>query len=190
MPKLQKLLQAGSVACAMTIAAHAADPIKLDIKPGLWQVTRIPQISGQMPIPEEQLAKLTPEQRSKLEAAMQAGLNSARKTRVYKECMTQEKISRGLDLDKKELDASCKRTVLASTPTELKMHDECTHSNGKSIIDVHIQVSNQTKMDGTVDVVMHSGAQNMKATNTLTGRWIAPDCGTVKDSELVEKDVK
>src|SRR5437016_3699866 len=52
-------------------APHAAHGLmKPNIKPGLWEVSHHPQVTGQVPIPEEQLAKLTPEQRARMEAAL------------------------------------------------------------------------------------------------------------------------
>jgi Protein of unknown function (DUF3617) len=76
------LLQAAvaSLACtaAVTALVQGADFTKPNIKPGLWEVTTNPKMSGQMPIPEEQLAKMTPEQRARLQAAMQAGAGKHR----------------------------------------------------------------------------------------------------------------
>ena len=42
----------------------------LDVKTGLWEVTTTVSTSGQMPIPPDLLAKLTPEQRAKFEQQM------------------------------------------------------------------------------------------------------------------------
>ena len=48
-----------SVACAAAGGAlvQAAQMSKPNIKPGLWEITTNPKVSGEMPIPEEQLAK-------------------------------------------------------------------------------------------------------------------------------------
>ena len=42
----------------------------LNVKTGLWEVTTTVSTSGQMPIPPDLLAKLTPEQRAKFEQQM------------------------------------------------------------------------------------------------------------------------
>ncbi len=52
-----------------------------------------PKVSGEMPIPEDQLAKMTPEQRAKVEA-MVKGAGS--KPHVYKDCMTPGEDCKGL----------------------------------------------------------------------------------------------
>ena len=178
------VLRVGCVGLAAAVAAHAADYVKPDIKPGLWEVTSVPQVSGEMPIPEDQLQKMTPEQRARVQAAMQSGMGSARKPRVYKECMTPEKIARGLDLDKAGNDASCKRTILSSTPSELKLHDECSRQNGKSVTDVHFRIEGTTRMTGKVNVVMSSGGKSMTVNSSLSGKWLSPDCGGIRDTQV------
>ena len=183
MPASRYLLLPAYAALSLVAVALAADYVKPDIKPGLWEVTHVPQVSGQMPIPEDQLAKMTPEQRARVEAAIQASMSNAQKPRVSRECMTPEKIARGFDLGKHD-DASCTRKVITSSSTELKLHDECSKPNGKSVTDVHFQVSGGVKMTGTVNVVMSSGTQSMTINNTLTGKWLGADCGNVKDAEV------
>jgi hypothetical protein len=179
------LLQAAvaSLACAATVTAlvQAADFTKPNIKPGLWEVTTNPKMSGQMPIPEEQLAKMTPEQRARLQAAMQAG---AGKQRVYKECMTPEKIARGFEMDRGEDQASCKRTIVSSTSNELTLHDECTRPERKSVTDVHFDIKGATQMNGKIKVVVTSSGKTMTVDTTVQGKWLSANCGTVKDTEL------
>jgi hypothetical protein len=58
----------------VALLAQAADFVRPNIKLGLWEVTNNPQVSGQIPIPEDQLAKLSPEQRAKIEAMIQNGM--------------------------------------------------------------------------------------------------------------------
>ena len=63
----------GASAAAMVLAS-AADTPQLNVKLGLWEISTHPQVSGQLPITDEQLQRLPPEQRAKFEAAMQAAL--------------------------------------------------------------------------------------------------------------------
>ena len=177
-------LQLGGVALTAICLAQAADYVKPDIKPGLWEVTHTPQMSGEMPIPEDQLAKMSPEQRARIEAAIKSSMSNASKPRVYKECMTPEKIARGLDLDRGGRDASCKRTIISSSASELRLHDECARKDGKSVTDLHFQIEHATRMTGTIDVVMSSAGKTMTVNSKLTGKWLGSDCGTVKDTEV------
>jgi len=54
------------------ISAGQADPVTLNVRPGLWEMMVLGEGSGMPPIPAEALARLTPEQRAKFEAAMAA----------------------------------------------------------------------------------------------------------------------
>jgi hypothetical protein len=175
-----------SLACtaAVTALVQAADLIKPNIKPGLWEVTSNPKMSGQMPIPEEQLAKMTPEQRARLQAAMQSGMANGSKPRVYKECMTPEKIARGFEMDRGADEASCKRTIVSSTSSELTLHDECNRPERQSVTDVHFEIKGGTQMNGKINVVVTSSGKTMTVDSTVQGKWLSASCGTVKDAEL------
>src|SRR3979411_2113928 len=156
-----RLLQVALTSLAVTAWVQAADLTKPNIKPGLWEVATNPKISGEMPIPEEQLAKMTPEQRARLEAAMQSHMTNGGKPRVYKECMTPEKIARGFEMDRGADEASCKRTIVSSTSSELTLHDECNRPERKSVTDVHFEIKGGTQMNGKINVVVTSSGKTM-----------------------------
>jgi hypothetical protein len=177
----RRLLQLALTSLAVTAWVQAAELTKPNIKPGLWEVATNPQISGELPIPEDQLAKMTPEQRARLEAAMQA---HQPKPRVYKECMTPEKIARGFDIAKHGDDSSCKRNVVSSSANELTLHDECNKPERKTVTDVHFEVKGGTQMSGKINVVMTSAGKTMTVNSTVQGKWLGASCGTVKDAEL------
>jgi hypothetical protein len=180
----KRLLQVALTSLAVTAWVQAADLAKPNIKPGLWEVATSPHISGEMPIPEDQLAKMTPEQRARLEAAMKAHMTNGAKPRVYKECMTPEKIARGFDIDPHGDDSSCKRKVVSSSASELTLHDECNKPERKTVTDVHFEVKGGTQMSGKINVVMTSAGKTMTVNSTVQGKWLGASCGTVKDAEL------
>ncbi|MGH8237781.1 MAG: hypothetical protein ACREXP_12260, partial [Steroidobacteraceae bacterium] len=53
--------------CCVAPLAVAAD--KLDVKPGLWEITSTHQITGIPPMPKEWQDKVTPEQRAAMATA-------------------------------------------------------------------------------------------------------------------------
>ena len=67
----------------------AADLQALDVKTGQWETTTSGQMTGMPAIPPEVLAKLTPEQRAKMESAM--GARGA-KPIVSTYCLTKDKL--------------------------------------------------------------------------------------------------
>lgn len=166
--------------------AHGADVVRPNIRPGLWEVSVDPQVSGEMPIPEDQLARMSPEQRARLEAAIKSSLAKGVQHHQYKECMTPEKIARGFDIDKNGEDASCKRKVISSTPSEVTLHDECDKPERKSVTDVHFEVKGGTQMNGTLKVVMTSNGRTMTVNSAVAGKWVGASCGDVKGAEAVK----
>lgn len=172
-------------ALAVTLA-HGADLVRPNIKPGLWEVSVDPEISGEMPIPEDQLARMTPEQRARLEAAIKSSLAKGVQHHRYRECMTPEKIARGFDIDKNGDDASCKRKVISSTPSEVTLHDECDRPERKTVTDVHFEVKGGTQMSGKLKVLMTSNGKSMTVNSAVAGKWLGASCGDVKDAEAVK----
>ena len=57
------------IALFAAMSAWAAGTIQpLDMKPGLWEITLTVRSSGRPPMPPEVVAKLTPEERARIEA--------------------------------------------------------------------------------------------------------------------------
>ncbi len=71
-------------------AGWAADMTPMNVKTGQCESTITSETSGQLPIPQEMLDKLTPEQRAKMEAAMKARGGQGDCTTTYKRCVTNE----------------------------------------------------------------------------------------------------
>jgi len=178
-------LQLILTALTATTLAHAADPIKANIKPGLWEVTLNPQVSGQLAIPDDELAKLTPEQRTRMEAAMKSYAANSNKSHVYKECMTPEKIARGFSLDKQSDDMACTRKLLSNSASEVTVHDECNGPQQKTVSDVHFEIKGGTQMNGKINFVMSStNGKSMTMNSTVQGTWLGASCGSIKDREV------
>ena len=178
------LLQVALTSLAVTAGIQAAELTKPNIRPGLWEVSINPQVSGEMPIPEDQLAKMTPEQRARLQAAMKAQMTNGAKPRVYKECMTPEKIARGFEVNPHGDDPSCKRNVVSSSANEMTLHNECNRQERKTVTDMHFEVRGGTQTNGKINIVMTSAGKTMTMNSTIQGKWLGASCGTVKDAEL------
>src|SRR5438045_3135799 len=89
------------------VLAQAADPA-FDVKTGLWELTSTGSMSGAPPIPAEALARMTPEQRAQMEAAMQAAIARNNQPHVSKSCMTQRQLEKAPNFAESH-DQSCKQ---------------------------------------------------------------------------------
>jgi Protein of unknown function (DUF3617) len=173
-------LGAGGAAMAL---AQAADTPQLNVKLGLWEVATHPQVNGNLPITDEQMAKLPPEQRAKFEAAMQAAIASGAQPRIFKECMTAEKRSHGFNAGSAQA-KNCQVTLVTNTPSEFESRRECTSEDGKQSTSVHFRVVSSDHVSGTVNALISHGAKTMTVNSTMEGKWLGAYCGSVKDFEL------
>jgi hypothetical protein len=173
-------LGAGGAAVAL---AYGADVPQLNVKLGLWEVTTHPQVNGNLPITDEQLQKLPPDQRAKFEAAMQAAIARGAQPRVFKECMTAEKRSHGFNAGSDQ-SKNCQVTLVTNTPSEFESHRECTTEDGKQSTSVHFRVVSSDHVSGTVNALISHGPKTMTVNSTMEGTWLGADCGSVKDMEL------
>jgi hypothetical protein len=166
-----------------TALVYGADVPQLNVKLGLWEVTTHPQVNGNLPITDEQLQKLPPDQRAKFEAAMQAAIARGAQPRVFKECMTAEKRSRGFNAGS-EQSKNCQVTLVTNTPSEFESHRECATEDGKQSTSVHFRVVSSDHVSGTVNALISHGPKTMTVNSTMEGKWLGADCGSITDMEL------
>ena len=178
-----------ALACALGICVIlpvSADEtkVKLDADLGLWEVTTHPKMSGTLTIPEEQLQKMTPEQRARMEAAMQAVTQNAQREHVVRQCLTPEQRAKGFDLGNEG--SSCKTTVIQNTSSELEVRRECGAESEVRTTTEHFRMSGSRHVSGTVDAAMSQNGKPVAMHMTIEGRWLGADCGGIKDAQVVK----
>jgi hypothetical protein len=155
------------------LAANNVQP--LNVKTGLWETNSTSTISGQPPIPADDLAKLTPEQRAKMEAALKslAGTRSI----TYKSCVTKEKLAKGTAFEK----SNCTWTTFNSTSTKADMIGVCTEANNmKMDVNLHVVVLNPESITGSGQMKFSGNGRTMSSSAVMTSKWVGSDCGSVK----------
>ncbi|HEY5102749.1 MAG TPA: DUF3617 domain-containing protein [Steroidobacteraceae bacterium] len=167
----------GLAICSLRLAATNAADVALNVKTGLWQSTITVQTSGQLPIPEADLAKMSPEQRQHIEAAMKAAVASAAQPHTVASCVTAEQLRKGL-LFKTE-DASCKRTIVSSSSSASEMHEECTGALARTST-IHFHAISPKEIDGQMHMTVTRDDRTMTSKGTIHSKWLAADCGDVK----------
>jgi len=163
----------------LSTLAIAQDKITpLDVKMGLWESTHQNNVSG-VTLPADMMARLTPEQRAKMEAMIASRQGEGPKTTVSKSCVTREKLDKEYTFseDREE----CTRTVLNSTPTKLEVKLVCADKDRKMKSEgtFHLDVVNSELVKGTIHMTM-SGESSMKMDNSFTARYLGASCGDVK----------
>jgi hypothetical protein len=165
------------VCCCVAPLAIAAD--KLDVKPGLWEITSSHQITGIPPLPKELRDKVTPEQRAEMEAAFKAEAAKGPQVDTERECITKEETLRPFDVgDTKD----CTQTVVRTTRTTQEVRLSCTGEyTGSGVL--RITTPTPETMTGTLELQLGVAPDAMMVKSQLKGRWLGPDCGDEDDED-------
>jgi hypothetical protein len=157
--------------------ALAAD--KLDVKPGLWEITSTHQISGIPPMPKEWQDKVTPEQRAAMETAFKKETEKGPQTDTERECITKQESEQPFDVgDSKD----CTQTVVRTTRTTQEVRLSCTGEyKGTGVL--RITTPTPETMSGSLDLQLGDAKDAMKVKSQLQGRWLGPDCGDEDDAD-------
>ncbi len=165
--------------CTIALCASAQQKIQpLDLKLGLWEVTTTSAMSGQMPMPPEALAKLTPEQRARMEERMKANSSAQEKPTTRKECITKEKLSKENAFGEER--KFCTRTVTTSTGSKLEIKIQCAENGMKSDGMLRIEAVNFETVKGSMNMAMSGGERTMNMNSNFTGKWVSAACGEVQ----------
>ena len=179
MPMVRTIVLGLAVTIGSILLAHAAGP-SLDVKTGLWEITSTGATTGAPPIPPEALAQMTPEQRAKMESAMQAAISRNNQPHVSKSCITQKQLEKAPNFAEQH-DKSCKQTIVTRTSSVVETRIECSGPQKMSGTFRFQAVSRET-IRGEVSMVLSSGGNAMTSKHTLDGKWLGADCGNVKPS--------
>jgi hypothetical protein len=174
---MHRSIYAGSLACvlALVVAAHAADPVRFDIKNGLWEMTSTGKAAGQMPIPEDMLQKLPPEQREKILAGIKSLMS---KPVTYKSCVTADTLAKRFT--EHDTHPGCEQHVVTNTPSELVLMGTCKTDHGSDTYTARFQREGRETVSGNVSLVVTNGAQTMNLERVVNAKWLGTSCGDVK----------
>lgn len=157
-----------------TASANKLQP--LDVKLGLWENTTSISSSGSLGIPPERLAKMTPEQRARVEAMLKARSGQSAHTNTYKSCLTKEQLQKTPFADKQ----NCTETLVSSTSKEAEVHFECTMEEAKGSGTMKIEVQSNENVHGSGHGTLNMGGRTMDTDWSMTGKWLQSSCGDVQ----------
>ena len=160
---------ASALFCAMTCAAQTTP---LNVKTGEWESTIASDTSGQLPIPQDMLDKMTPEQRAKMEAMMKARGMQGPRTTVTKHCVKKEDLDKPFGNENK----SCKPTIVTSTATKQEIHMECEMGGGKQVGTLKFEAVDSSTVKGSMQMTASNGGRTMNVNSTFSAKWLGPAC--------------
>lgn len=184
---MKQILSAFVLLCPLAVWSQDIKPI--DIKPGLWENTTTSEISGltmpAMPqISPDQLAKMPPEARARVEAMMKGGAGAPR-TATTKACVTKEDLSKPMFNNG---DKNCTFKLVNSSAGSQQIHAECKPGNTSMVGDLTLDridsehLKGNMVMKATGDSTAPNPGQSMNVKISFTNKWLGSDCGDVKPS--------
>jgi len=157
-------------------AIWAADIQPLNLKAGLWETTLTVQTSGVPPMPPEVLAKLTPEQRAKIEAKAKAAAGEGPKTTVKRSCLEERDVNKPFTLVLGGDERGCKQTVVSSSATKREIRVECSNNSVKGNGTIQMEAITPGDLKVASQWSTTDGSRTMKMTSTATAKWLGPIC--------------
>jgi hypothetical protein len=159
----------------------------LNVKTGQWQTTVVANSGGSLAMPADYMAKLTPEQRTKVEAAMKEMSKPRTITRTNQDCLTQEELNRGTPF--KPDDKQCTQKVLASSSSQLKVEQDCAEDSITTRTVMSLQAANSESVNGTGTVTVSSEGHTYTSKINFSSKWLASSC-TSKNKDAMAPRLK
>lgn len=156
-------------------AVWAVDYHTFDVKPGQWENSSTSQATGALPIPDEVLKSLSPEQRAKVEAMAKAQLARGAQPTVTKHCVTKDDLNKPFDTGDEKTRA-CTHNIIASSGSKQEIQLDCNRQGMKTTGTVKVEAVDSEHIKGSIQMAMTGGDHTMNMNYTFTSRWIGPAC--------------
>lgn len=156
----------------------------LSVKTGQWQTTVLVDRSGSMAMPSDYMAKLTPEQRARVEAAMKRASKPKTTARVNQDCLTQDELTRGTPF--KPDNNRCTQTVLSSSSSRLNLEQDCAEDSMTMKTTMALVAVSPELVKGTGVVTVNSEGHTLTSNITFTSEWKSASCDAGTKNKLSE----
>jgi len=149
----------------------------MNVKTGLWQSTSTVAITGGLGLPPDVAAKLTPEQKARYEAAMQAQAGGHTSTHTNKSCLTQKDLTTDPFAQKNSDDEHihCHGTLLSSTSTDIVLQETCS-GEASMTYTMKIHAVDQEHATGTGTGTATMGGRTMNSSVKFQSTWLGATC--------------
>jgi len=162
-----------AVALAIALPLLAAE--HLAVKTGLWENTVTTHISG-LKLPAEQVAKMSAEDRVKMEELMKQMGVGAPRTVTEKSCINVGDLDGNAFRDSLEQPGqSCAYVQLAATSKRQEWTFQCKTQGTEATGRMVMEALSDSRVRGTMQANMPEGKMDIK----FEARWQAADCGNV-----------
>ena len=162
-------------AAALAIALPLLAAEHLGVKTGMWENTVTTHISG-VKLPAEQLAKMTAEERAKMDELMKQMGVGAPRTVTEKSCIKDGDLDGNAFRDSLEQPGqSCSYEQLAATAKRQEWTFKCLTQGTEATGRMVMEALSDSRVRGTMQARMPEGKMDIK----FEAQWQSADCGSV-----------
>ena len=176
---MRQLLFLPTFIAISTVAVAQYQP--LNVKTGQWQTTVLVNRGGSLAMPSDYMAKLTPEQRAQVEAAMKQASKPNTITRMNQDCLTEEELKRGTPF--KPDNDRCTEKVLKSTSSKLNVEQDCMEDGMTTKTTMSLEAVSPELVKGAGVVTVTSEGHTFTSNITFTSEWKLATCDTSAKSK-------
>ena len=151
----------------------------LQLKPGLWEFTEMPKVTGDTVISDAMMAKIPPGQRAQFLTETRKMMAQPQRVR---ECMTQAKFDQRL---LSAVRSGCTQTTVSNMASRIEVQTKCRDAGSQQGTDRTVVASSTTDVTSTMHAVVAQHGNTMTVDTIETGRWLSAGCGGVKDIEVL-----
>jgi hypothetical protein len=145
----------------------------MSVKPGLWETTTTYKRSGTPPVPAEAMARLTAEQRARLEQRMNANSGGSANTVTDQHCVTKEDVEKA---DFGQGKGECTYTIQTSTSTHAKGTYSCIVEGVQVNGALDITAADPEHITGSSQGSLSGGSRTMNIESTFTSKFLSASC--------------
>jgi len=145
----------------------------MNVKPGLWETTTTYSMVGEMPIPASMLARLSPEQRARMEERMKANSAATSRTVTDQSCLTKEDLENADFAENKD---QCTQTILSSTGSKAAGTISCNLEGVTVNGSLEIEAVDQEHVKGSSHGTTTGGGHARKVDSIFASKWLGPKC--------------
>jgi len=183
--RLMTALGVGLIVSFTLVSADKTQP--LNVKLGLWQMTAARDRNEASPltsIAPELLAKMTPDQRARVEAKLKARAAQGPRMDTKRFCLTEEKLN-SVAFDG-ESNNSCQRTIASSTAKVTQFREDCEENGVKRTVDGRFEALDPEAMKGSLKIKVDGN--NPQTVNVdIAMKWMGADCGDTATASSYSK---
>jgi len=182
---MRKAIFLGAILMPAAVLLAAGNYQPLNVKTGLWEVTRTTTATGAPPIPPDMQARLErmpPEQREKMEAMIKSRFGGTPTTTTYKKCLTAKDLNTNPFANGP--DEKCTWTIVSSSGSDQEAKGTACElgKNAGMNTDVYVKAHAQDSenVKGTIQITGTAAGNNINIDGTFASKWVGADCGSTK----------